>query len=119
MNIKFSHRYPKLHDQKSARLVHIHLVSRSDMCADFIEYDTIFRNGNDIDHYPLPSGKYMVLVFLGDKLIPFTTARRHTEEKFRYYQDAIGRDFEIVSVVAAEEIGAVSNSARDATRGSN
>lgn len=97
MQIKFSHSYPKLHDQKSALLVAVELRGRSDFSEKFIEYDTAFNGG----HYPLPPAQYMVLVFLGNELIPFTTVRRWTEEKFRYYHSAIGQTFEIVRVAAA------------------
>jgi hypothetical protein len=38
----------------------------------------------------------MVLVFVGDKLIPFTTVRRWTEEKERYYREGIGKVFQLV-----------------------
>ena len=98
MQIKFSHSYPKLHGQESALLVAVELRGRSDFSEKFIEYDTAFDGG----HYPLPPAQYMVLVFLGNELIPFTTVRRWTEEKFRYYHNAIGQTFEIVRVVAAK-----------------
>ena len=98
MQIKFSHSYPKLHGQESALLVAVELRGRSDFSEKFIEYDTAFDGG----HYPLPPAQYMVLVFLGNELIPFTTVRRWTAEKFRYYHNAIGQTFEIVRVVAAK-----------------
>jgi len=91
MQIKFSHRYPKLHDQKSALLLAVELRGLSDLTAKFIEYDTAFDGG----HYPLPPAQYMVLVFLGNEMIPFTTVRRWTEEKFRYYHSNIGKVFDI------------------------
>ena len=91
MQIKFSHRYPKLHGQESALLLAVELRGLSDLTAKFIEYDTAFDGG----HYPLPPAHYMVLIFLGNEMIPFTTVRRWTEEKFRYYHSGIGKVFNI------------------------
>jgi hypothetical protein len=95
MNIKFSHRYPKLHGQKSARLLCVELRNRAELNEEFVEYDTVYENDPATDHYCLTNGRYMVLVFLGNKLIPFTTVRRWTAEKERYYKNAIGGMFEI------------------------
>lgn len=111
MQIKFSHKYPKLHNQTSARLVHIITRDRSELPDTFVEYDTVYNFGelyDDTDHYPLPNGKYMILVFVGNEFIPFTTVRRWTEEKFRYYNNNIGNMFE-VGYSAAEYNGAVDN----------
>lgn len=89
--IKFSHNYPKLHDQTSARLIGITLHSREEFTANFIEYDTVYEGG----HYPLPMGTYMVLLFVGNELIPFTTVRPWTEEKEKYYRGLIDSILEI------------------------
>ncbi len=104
MQIKFSHEYPKLHGQESALLLAVELRGRSDLTEKFIEYDTAYTAG----HYPLPPAQYMVLVFLGNEMIPFTTVRRWTEEKFRYYHNSIGKIFNI-GYAAAENSGAVAN----------
>jgi hypothetical protein len=101
MQIKFSHRYPKLYNQKSALLLAVELRGLSDFTEKFIEYDTAFDGG----HYPLPPAQYMVLVFLGNEMIPFTTVRRWTEEKFRYYHSNIGKVYDI-GYAAAEQCGA-------------
>jgi hypothetical protein len=90
--IKFSHVYPKLRGQKFARLLSIELRERAELSENFIKYDTFFGFG---ESYPLPNGIYLILVFLGDDLIPFTTARRWTQEKERYYREAIGKYFTI------------------------
>ena len=37
----------------------------------------------------------MVLLFLGNEYIPFTTVRRFTDEKFRYYNSSLGKIFDI------------------------
>lgn len=91
MHIGFSHRYPKLHGQTSARLISIELCERNELSPDFIIYDTSYDGGL----YPLSPGRYMVLVFLGNKLIPFTTVRPWTKSKYLYYKGGIGSEFEI------------------------
>jgi hypothetical protein len=116
MQIKFSHEYPKLHYQKSAQLLKVTLVDRSELSEKFIEYDTVYTVEPAIGvcseavmgHYPLPNGRYMILLFQGNEHIPFTTVRRFTEEKFRYYNSSVGKLFDIVRV-AAENSGAVDN----------
>ena len=90
--IKFSHVYPKLRGQKFARLLEVVLRERAELSENFIEYDTKYGSDNS---YPLPNGIYLILVFLGNDLIPFTTARRWTQEKERYYREAIGKNFNI------------------------
>lgn len=92
MRIKFSHVYPKLHEQTSATLLDIILRDRSELHKNFIEYDTVYAGG----HFPLPPGRYMVLLFLGNNLIPFTTVRPFTQEKFLYYNRSIGEIFDII-----------------------
>lgn len=105
MQIKFSHDYPKLHGQKKARLLHVEMFYREELCEDFVEYDTRYhdmmamfpdKDGNCYGHYPLPPGRYIVLVFLGDKLIPFTTVRPYRPEKLEYYADHCRKIFDIV-----------------------
>lgn len=117
MQIKFSHNYPKLHGQKEAVLVHVFDKNRFDMTEKFIEYDTVYISEPAISvcsksvlgYYPLPKGRYMVLLFLGCDLIPFTTARLFTDEKYRYCCESIGRNFDIVinEEARAEHCGSV------------
>jgi hypothetical protein len=121
MKIKFSHHYPKLHSQTAAHLLHIELRDRSELSEAFIKYDTVYEvrpaigpfDEAVVDHYPLPSGRLMVLVFLGNNLFPFTTVRRWTAEKERYYRNGIGKRFDI-EYVAAENSGAPGNIAQQA-----
>lgn len=89
MKIKFSHNYPKLHGQKTARLLAIELRDRKELTDPFIEYDTKFDGG----YYKLPADQYMILVFIGNDLIPFTTVRRFTDLKFYYYTDCLNKNF--------------------------
>jgi hypothetical protein len=106
MQIKFSHEYKKIHGQKTARLVDIEVCDRSDLSERFVGYDTVFVidpaigvcSEEVVGYFPLPVGKYMVLLFMGDHRIPFTTVRRYTETKFSYYKGNLGNTFEIAYV---------------------
>ncbi|MBE3122172.1 MAG: hypothetical protein IMZ58_08215 [Thermoplasmata archaeon] len=97
LKISFSHNYPKFHWQTTARLLYIEVHNRKDMSGDFIEYDTVYEDesGGVKGYYPFPPGVYMVLVFFGNKLIPFTTARPWSNEKERYYRSLLGKTFKI------------------------
>lgn len=96
MKIKFSHQYPKLHNQTQAKLLTvISNVDLSNLDATMLEYDTIYYDEDGKHYYELVAGKYMVLVFLGDKLIPFTTIRPYNIEKSDYYRSNIGNIFDI------------------------
>jgi hypothetical protein len=93
--IKFSSDYPKLWGQKSAILLNVLLIEKNEfpLDKDLVEYDTKNCDGT---YYPLPKNKYIQLVFLGNKRIPFCTIRRFTEEKYKYYFYNQKTDFEIV-----------------------
>ena len=114
MKIKFSHTYVKCiscnnQPVREALLVDVHIVELADLSPSFLEYDTVTING---DHYPLPKrGKYMMLIFakpqlgLGSNL--FTTLRRWTQEKERYYRSGIGSlvEVEYITPPAKENSG--------------
>ena len=93
--IKFSHDYPKLWGQTTAKLIGIEFIEPKDfpLNQDLLDYDTKTNEG---EYYPLPKGKYLQLVFLGNKKIPFCTIRRWTTTKDEYYVKQIGKEFEIV-----------------------
>lgn len=92
-SIKFSHDYPKLHGQKTARLIGVLTVTPDELHRQFIEYDTVNKEGG---HYKLPKAeKFLILLFLGDKNILFTTIRRMTAEKLAYYLNQVDMEFEI------------------------
>lgn len=100
MNIKFSHHYPKLHSQTSARLLDVIIKTKNELSGYFINYDTKYIEPEGCfpaveKYYELPTGKLLVLVFIGDKLIPFTTVRRWIPKKEEYYRNAIGQTFQI------------------------
>jgi hypothetical protein len=111
--IKFSHNgYCKLYGQTSGILVYVTILNSKDLHPDLVEYDTKFTDEGDYDdyhtdfegdiehrHYPLPEGELVQLTFIGNKRIPFCTIRSRRGrygDKFEYYKDRIGQEFEIV-----------------------
>ena len=91
--IRFSHNYPKLHKQTTATLLAV-IPIRIDRNTprELIEYDTKFDGG----YFPLPTGDYIQLVFIGNLHIPFCTIRKAwPPQKVEYYKSAIGYDFAI------------------------
>jgi hypothetical protein len=73
---------------------------RKELNDEFVGYDTYYEyseKGEKLcDFYPIPSGKVIVLVFLGDKLIPFTTVRRWTPKDENEYRYNVGKLFGII-----------------------
>lgn len=98
--IKFSGKYEKL---KAAEVKHgdrVVLVSAQcvqleELPKDFLKYDMEYLGG--FGHYPLPAkGKFILLLFvapLGCGV--FTTLRRWTPRKWKYYGDGVGGDFQV------------------------
>ena len=96
MKISFSHDYPKLRRQVGATLISvISNVDYSEFTDELLEYDTIYYDDDGKHYYELKPGKYIVLVFIGEKLIPFTTIRPYNVEKSDYYKSNIGNWFDI------------------------
>lgn len=104
--IKFSHKYPKLWNQKSAHLIQIRIIEKGCVNDELKEYDTKFYHDQFYDHhgnlrdwkesyYELPNTKLLQLIFIGDKDIPFCTLRRWTPNKEKYYQSKVGEEFKI------------------------
>ncbi len=97
--IKFSFEYfklGKLQHRDWVMLMQVFTCDKKDLSKNFIEYDTHEKNG---DYYPLPEGKLLVLLFFGiEKITPkiFTTIRRWTPEKEKYYHTSMGETFEII-----------------------
>ena len=95
--IKFSHKYFKMPEAiqlglcNKAKLLAVINTHRQDLREDFINYDTTTVNH---DKYELPVGRLMVLLLLSSEL--WTTVRRWTPEKEKYYRSLIGQDFEVV-----------------------
>lgn len=101
-SIKFSYPFPKLYGEDGniinrARLLEVVEVELSNLSAEFLRYDT--AQGM----YILPAkGSYLLLIFLKPGNIhTFTTLRRSTPEKLKYYRSQIG---EIVKIAATKTI---------------
>ena len=95
--IKFSHRYTKLPDTISSgdevTLLEVLNSRFQDLHSAFIRYDATTDKG---DLYPLPkTGSCLVLIFIFNDEI-FTTVRRHTPEKERYYKGLRGEVLQLV-----------------------
>ena len=96
--IRFTHKYPKLPDEKTATLVYVGDLMREEQTEAFIEYDTKI---NDSEYYPLRTHvKYLLLLFKTPKGAYFTTIRskigRYNRDKENYYKSNLWKDFEIV-----------------------
>jgi hypothetical protein len=96
--IKFSHRYLKMKDGfERSTLLDVIPVKLEELSIRFLEYDTAYTDAaGNIEHYPLPAkGDYLILV-LQNHTIDYdgpmwTTIRRRTPEKEKYYRSMIGR----------------------------
>ena len=96
MKIKFSHNYFKLHNQTKAELIDIKRIAiDKDTPPELLDYDTTYDGGR----YELKKGDYVMLVFLGNLGIPFTTirsAKGRYGDKYEYYYPHIGELFDII-----------------------
>lgn len=104
--ISFSHDYPKLHGQTTATLLAVIPIRIDRNTPDeLLEYDTTYYEKPFKDEtslyaekrrFPLPTGDYIQLVFIGNLHIPFCTIRKAwPPQKVEYYKAAIGYDFAI------------------------
>lgn len=107
--IKFSHKYSKLECDALdgfppwATLLDVFNGRFEDLSEGFKRFDghyKIFRKQESgqylYNYYPFPKkGDCLVLLFqYGDLL--FTTVRKRTDEKEKYYRENIGTEFEVV-----------------------
>lgn len=91
--IKFSHNYFKLHGQTEATLVAVLSLTIDRFTPrELLEYDTKYDGG----YFPLRSGNYLQLIFVGNLQIPFCTIRRaFPKQKVDYYKSSVGERFEV------------------------
>lgn len=98
--IKFSHEYYKLPTSKCATLIICKEIDLESQTEHFKNYDTAFGSEPELYeplHYPLPKkGNYLLLAFISDTGAFFTTLRRATPQKTKYYESLVGREFEVV-----------------------
>lgn len=99
LKILFDNDYPKLHGQKQAKL----LMSIGDVSeallrtkfADLLDYDTQRSDGKFYRSWQVGE-KFLLLLFLGDKGILFTSLRKNNEENRNIYNNSVGDIFEII-----------------------
>ena len=100
MKIRFSHIYQKLLDQhndciESAKLLDVQIINLENISQEFLNYDT------DNGKYQLSGrGKHIMLFFLKPRedyvcsSDLFTSIRRWSEEKEKYYRGLIGKSLD-------------------------
>lgn len=95
--IKFDNNYPKLHNQKEARLLMvIQDVSGELLNNEFyhlMKFDSLRDDG--LLYNIKPEETYMLLLFVGDKNIMFPTLRKQNEENAILYAESVGEFFTI------------------------
>lgn len=97
--IKFNNNYPKLHGQREAKL----LMAINEFPEKLLRtkyealclYDTIRDDGKYYQSWRAGEN-FILLLFLGDKNILFTTLRKDNEENRELYNSSIGDVFKIV-----------------------
>jgi len=99
LKLKFNSNYLKLHNQKKAELIKVWLDHKDFFSDEFIEYDTKKEDGS---YYELDRGVYIVLLYLGDDNIPFTTIREYSRIKLQSYETLIGKKYDIEIVEELE-----------------
>jgi hypothetical protein len=97
--IKFSNDYFKLVaiDKSANNLLLAFRTHYNSLDKDFIAYDTAYE-GKDgkMSFYELPKTEVLVLLFFSKNGELFTTVRRYTPEKERYYQSLVGKWFRVI-----------------------
>lgn len=101
MKIKFSHRYDKLpqiylETDVIAELLQVLKIDYNELSEPMMDDDTKYCEDRQLKHYPLPKGELILLVFrssMGYRM--FTTIRRFTPEKYKYYKSLEGKELEI------------------------
>lgn len=105
--IKFDNNYPKLHGQQLARLVMAIQEIEGSMLLNNFEhltaFDTIRDDGKfyNID----PDKEYMLLLFVGEKNIMFSTLRKQNGENAILYAESVGEVFKITIQPRGENNG--------------
>ena len=95
--INLDRHYMKLYGQISARLLCVEMVSQSKLCHDFSGVDTIYydEEAGEPKHHGYPNGLLLVLVLLGNKMIPFTITIKGSDKRLLSYEQRIGESFDI------------------------
>ena len=94
--IKFSHNYPKLNNEKEAKLLVVFVSETSKLSSSLIEYDTVYytKLGEKMN-YPLPDSTILLLLFLGRNGTVFTTIRPYFFKNELFYRGRIDKWFTV------------------------
>jgi hypothetical protein len=96
--VKFTAPFVKIRRQTKAKLIFISVIDADSLHPDFVEYDSLFYNHKfQPRHMSLDflSGKILLLVFLGNKMIPFATVRPYTESREKFYRSILGKTVDV------------------------
>lgn len=96
--IHFIKNYSKIQNQKFARLIGVFSGMTGELLRtkfpDLMYYDTALKNGM---FYQIEKNQsYLMLLFLGNRDLLFTSFRKENEENIEKYADSIGDMFKIV-----------------------
>ena len=97
--IKFSHNYLKMPDGiDEVKLLQVFKIHYDELSEEFIEYDVRYIANCGVEHYKLPKTDLLVLLFQTYDRQMFTTIRRWTLQKEKYYRESMGEIFEVVMI---------------------
>lgn len=95
--IRFDNHYPKLYNQKHARLVMVIQDISGEMLLkkypDFTGWDSRRDDGRYYDIKP--EENYMLLLLVGDKNIMFSTLRKQNQKNAKLYAESVGEMYKI------------------------
>jgi hypothetical protein len=101
LNIKFSQQFVKLpvgFNGTFAKLVKVEGKKFSDLDSAFVEEDSRYVVDGEVKHYifDFRYDRCIVLTFVHESGVEFTTIRSYTADKFEYYLKNVGLMFELV-----------------------
>jgi hypothetical protein len=104
--LRFDHNFFKIHGQVTAKLISVDIISRTELDAKMVDMDTQYYCNKEthvkgvftkvVKNYVLSNGLLILLVFLGNDQIPFTTLRQLKDKNLKFYRGRIGQEFDIV-----------------------
>jgi hypothetical protein len=109
LNIKFSHTYWKMPLEvdaetpiSDAMLLAVFNTTSEEIHEQFRLYDTMYVDEKGASYYELPKGKLIILLLKSSPITSpeeqelWTTIRRWTPEKEKYYRSNIGKLFDVI-----------------------
>lgn len=74
----------------------VFVVDIKELSQHFLDWDTSYAEEGKTKHYDLPKGKVLVLLIVSGGMMIWTTIRRFTPEKERYYRSIVGQEVQII-----------------------